>query len=137
MSEVVLKVAMACEVRWRLQIHPPPRRWYARIGLPPLAAATALHLIWCHPDLHPEYTGNVALCPGVPQGCVGAVRRVAEKLEGVQAVDIDLPSQKVGSMRRVVHAVLMLRCWWSVLAVGACVRGLLTEQHGMLNPNAL
>ncbi|KAI7835412.1 hypothetical protein COHA_010686 [Chlorella ohadii] len=29
------------------------------------------------------------------EGCVGAVRRVAEKLEGVQAVDIDLPSQKV------------------------------------------
>ena len=29
------------------------------------------------------------------QGCVGAVRRVAEKLPGVQSVDIDLAAQKV------------------------------------------
>jgi copper chaperone len=29
------------------------------------------------------------------QGCVGAVRRVLTRLEGVQSVDIDLASQKV------------------------------------------
>lgn len=29
------------------------------------------------------------------QGCVGAVRRVAEKLPGVTGVDIDLAAQKV------------------------------------------
>lgn len=29
------------------------------------------------------------------QGCVGAVKRVLDKLPGVEHVDIDLPSQKV------------------------------------------
>ncbi len=86
MSEVSLKVAMACEVRGhgagqgarsplvRPAAPPPPH-------IPILACSGHL----AHP--HPL------------QGCVGAVRRVAEKLPGVTGVDIDLAAQKVGRPR--------------------------------------
>ena len=33
--------------------------------------------------------------PPLEQGCVGAVKRVAEALPGVESVDIDLAAQKV------------------------------------------
>lgn len=50
-----------------------------------------------HPISH-ACSGHPAL-PHPLQGCVGAVRRVAEKLPGVTGVDIDLAAQKVGRPR--------------------------------------
>lgn len=48
------------------------------------------------PTLHRPCFGRQAILRNhCMQGCVGAVRRVAEKLPGVQSVDIDLAAQKV------------------------------------------
>lgn len=99
MSEVVLKVAMACEVRWAGATPACQPAAAGTLGaLPPAAALTigrtcvtpGMHLQTCQGFPHHRRPGCVLL-----QGCVGAVKRVAEKLEGVQSVDIDLPAQKV------------------------------------------
>ena len=105
MSEVALKVAMACEVRcWLACFFPPP---LVPAGTTGSAAgsdrSTAAAQLLCGP---PSDAANPVPRPPPPpppththhhvvQGCVGAVRRVAEKLPGVEAVDIDLASQKV------------------------------------------
>lgn len=79
-QEVVLKVAMACEVSSAVitsfhQLSP--------IIWPPRASSVPCSL--SYPLDHPDHL----------QGCSGAVKRVLDRMEGVQSVDIDLPSQKV------------------------------------------
>ena len=63
-----------------------------------------MHLQTCQGFPHRCRPGCVLL-----QGCVGAVKRVAEKLEGVQSVDIDLPAQKVRQQCRHRAAALASR----------------------------
>lgn len=91
MSDVVqLKVAMACQVRsngsrfaWGAQ----PRVCRLLVLPMPVQVRPAR----CPPPLN----RRLPLQPSNLQGCVGAVQRVAEKIEGVTGVDIDLGAQKV------------------------------------------
>lgn len=81
MSEVALKVTMACEV--------------GCVSAAALLPLHAVHLAALRSTSSPSRQTDPAAQPLKVQGCVGAVRRVAEKLPGVQSVDIDLPAQKV------------------------------------------
>lgn len=116
MSEVVLKVAMACEVRYAGS-HP-------QCGAPvvhsvrncfswapaPLVCAASLCMWLSRCEASQGYTTSYRLpaAAAVLQGCVGAVKRVAEKLEGVDKVDIDLAAQKVGSSSISCHCIAAL-----------------------------
>ena len=93
-SEVTLKVAMACEVgrsrsEWAALPPAPARAWLAQRGgqgllargQPPLPRTLPRNRL---PTRRPRR-----------QGCVGAVKRVLGKAEGVQSVDVDLGAQKV------------------------------------------
>ena len=103
---VELKVTMPCEVRGQRAVSEQAaaaavQAAYQRLGagsasLPPPGSSLRL-------PRPPSAAGAVSnhqltpspLRPPTPQGCVGAVRRVLEKREGVRSVEIDLPTQKV------------------------------------------
>ena len=83
MTEVALKVAMACQVSAFL-----PRCVSCLLLVCTLKAS----LQPAPPATHPPSSSPP---PPLEQGCVGAVKRVAEALPGVESVDIDLAAQKV------------------------------------------